>query len=164
MPHLIPMALVLLLVVPFAGLAADEEAAPGKEAAPPAKEAPPKEEPIPESDPAAVALLDQAIAHQAPKDLTGLDSIKDISVRIQAPLLCFQRSFSKAPETGGRIPRRIFRLPTPYSFQLTGTNLSQYSPKMRASTRPLFSSNALSQSSCRSKSSLAAGSPGFKLV
>jgi len=66
MNRLTPLALVLL-VVPFGALLCAQEA---KKPAP--------------SDPAALKLLDRAVAHQAPKQLTGKDSLRDLMVRIQA--------------------------------------------------------------------------------
>lgn len=69
MPRPIRTLLVLLVLAPVVALAADEE-----------KKAPE----TPKSDPAALAVLDKAIAHQAPKEFAGPESIKDLFVRIQA--------------------------------------------------------------------------------
>jgi len=66
MNRLIPTAFVLLIAAAGAPLAAQDAKKP------------------PQTDKAALAILDRAIAHQAPKQLTGPDSIRDLMVRIQA--------------------------------------------------------------------------------
>jgi hypothetical protein len=43
------------------------------------------------SDPEAIALLDKAIAHQAPKEFAGADAIKDLMVRISAELWDYRK-------------------------------------------------------------------------
>jgi len=70
MNRLIPLVLALL-VAPLGALLFAQEAK--KPAARPVT-----------SQPAALELLGRAVAHQAPKQLTGKDSIRDLMVRIQA--------------------------------------------------------------------------------